>query len=72
MQGDGRLVASGKLDKPRYTGLFDAFSKIKAAEGMEVIDVLEAHKDDDAAVAPGSVNFRGWMSVNLVGPTVGV
>merc|ERR1711988_1183207 len=24
----------GKLDKPRYTGLFDAFSKIKAAEGM--------------------------------------
>ena len=45
---------------------------VKAAEGMEVIDVLEAHKDDDAAVAPGSVNFRGWMSVNLVGPTVGV
>ena len=29
MQGDGRLVAAGKLDKPRYTGLFDAFSKIK-------------------------------------------
>ena len=34
MQGDGRLVAAGKLDKPRYTGLFDAFTKIKAAEGM--------------------------------------
>merc|ERR1712151_1265920 len=33
-QGDGRLVAAGKLDKPRYTGLFDAFAKIKAAEGM--------------------------------------
>lgn len=29
MQGDGRLVAAGKLDKPRYTGLFDAFTKIK-------------------------------------------
>lgn len=34
MQGDGRLVAAGKLDKPRYTGLFDAFAKIKAEEGM--------------------------------------
>merc|ERR1719353_1215722 len=35
MQGDGRLVAAGKLDKPRYTGLFDAFTKIKAEEGMK-------------------------------------
>merc|ERR1719316_1838947 len=34
MQGDGRLVAAGKLDKPRYTGLFDAFSRIHAAEGI--------------------------------------
>jgi len=34
MLGEGRLVAAGKLDKPRYTGLFDAFAKIKAAEGM--------------------------------------
>lgn len=34
MQGDGRLVAAGKLDKARYTGLFDAFTKIKAAEGI--------------------------------------
>merc|ERR1719408_1189660 len=34
MQSDGRLVAAGKLDAPRYTGLFDAFNKIKAAEGM--------------------------------------
>merc|ERR1712232_900115 len=34
MQGDGRLVAAGKLDKPRYVGLFDAFAKIKASEGM--------------------------------------
>jgi solute carrier family 25 uncoupling protein 27 len=33
MQGDGRLVAMGKLDKPRYTGLIDAFTKIKAQEG---------------------------------------
>lgn len=33
MQGDGRLVAMGKLDKPRYAGLMDAFVKIKAAEG---------------------------------------
>uniref|UniRef100_A0A3B4X876 Mitochondrial uncoupling protein 3-like n=1 Tax=Seriola lalandi dorsalis TaxID=1841481 RepID=A0A3B4X876_SERLL len=34
MQGDGRLVAAGKLDKPRYTGLFDAFTKIKAEAGI--------------------------------------
>jgi len=34
MQGDGRLVAAGKLDKPRYTGLFDAFTKIKAESGI--------------------------------------
>lgn len=34
MQGDGRLVAAGKLDKPRYTGLMDAFVKIKAEEGI--------------------------------------
>ena len=34
MQGDGRLVAAGKLEAPRYNGLFDAFNKIKAAEGM--------------------------------------
>jgi len=34
MQSDGRLVAAGKLDAPRYTGLMDAFTKIKAAEGM--------------------------------------
>jgi len=34
MQGDGRLVAAGKLDKPRYTGLMDAFTKIKAEEGI--------------------------------------
>ena len=27
--------AAGKLDAPRYTGLFDAFTKIKAAEGMK-------------------------------------
>jgi len=34
MQSDGRLVAAGKLDAPRYNGLFDAFTKIKAAEGV--------------------------------------
>merc|ERR1719446_2027260 len=34
MQSDGRLVAAGKLDKARYSGLFDAFSRIKATEGM--------------------------------------
>ena len=34
MQGDGRLVAAGKLDKPRYTGLFDAFTKIRAEAGI--------------------------------------
>merc|ERR1712110_157281 len=34
MQSDGRLVAAGKLDKTRYSGLFDAFFKIKAAEGV--------------------------------------
>ena len=34
MQSDGRLVAAKKLDKPRYTGLFDAFAKIQAAEGI--------------------------------------
>jgi len=34
MQSDGRLVAAGKLEKTRYTGLFNAFSTIKSAEGM--------------------------------------
>ena len=34
MQNDGRLVASGKLEAPRYTGLADAFTKIKAQEGI--------------------------------------
>ena len=34
MQSDGRLVAAGKLDKPRYAGLFDAFTRIQAAEGI--------------------------------------
>uniref|UniRef100_A0A7S0EB55 Mitochondrial carrier protein n=1 Tax=Phaeocystis antarctica TaxID=33657 RepID=A0A7S0EB55_9EUKA len=34
MQNDGRLVASGKMEAPRYTGLADAFTKIKAQEGV--------------------------------------
>jgi len=34
MQSDGRLVAAGKLESPRYSGLMDAFTKIKASEGM--------------------------------------
>jgi len=34
MQSDGRLVAAGKMEAPRYTGLMDAFTKIKAAEGV--------------------------------------
>ena len=34
MQNDGRLVASGKMEAPRYTALADAFTKIKAQEGM--------------------------------------
>jgi len=34
MQSDGRLVATGKLESPRYVGVFDAFNKIRAAEGM--------------------------------------
>jgi len=34
MQGDGRLVAAGKLEKPRYAGMFDAFTKIKAESGI--------------------------------------
>ena len=34
MQSDGRLVAAGKLEAPRYTGLMDAFTKIRASEGM--------------------------------------
>ena len=29
MQSDGRLVAAGKLDSPRYNGIFDAFTKIR-------------------------------------------
>mmetsp|Transcript_101162 Transcript_101162/g.284146 ORF Transcript_101162/g.284146 Transcript_101162/m.284146 type:complete len:312 (+) Transcript_101162:77-1012(+) len=33
MMGDGRLVAAGKLDKPRYTGLVHAFQTIYRAEG---------------------------------------
>ena len=39
MQSDGRLVAAGKLDKPRYTGLFDAFTTIQKAEGMSAHQV---------------------------------
>jgi solute carrier family 25 (mitochondrial uncoupling protein), member 27 len=34
MQTDGRLVASGKLAAPRYSGLVDAFRKIFATEGV--------------------------------------
>ena len=34
MQNDGRLVAAGKMEAPRYNGLADAFTKIKAQEGM--------------------------------------
>jgi len=34
MQSDGRLVASGKLNAPRYNGLADAFRKIFRAEGL--------------------------------------
>jgi len=34
MQGDGRLVAAGRLIQPRYSGLMDAFAKIKADEGI--------------------------------------
>ena len=34
MQSDGRLVAAGKLEAPRYNGLMDAFTKIRAAEGI--------------------------------------
>eukprot|EP00928_Gymnodinium_smaydae_P064794 TRINITY_DN48056_c0_g1_i1.p1 TRINITY_DN48056_c0_g1~~TRINITY_DN48056_c0_g1_i1.p1 ORF type:complete len:309 (+),score=27.22 TRINITY_DN48056_c0_g1_i1:47-973(+) len=32
--GDGRLVAAGKLKKPRYTGLIDAFRTIYRMEGL--------------------------------------
>ena len=41
MQSDGRLVAAGKLDQPRYNGLFDAFTKIKAAEAAMVSELRE-------------------------------
>merc|ERR1712039_422728 len=34
MMGDGRLVAAGKLDKPRYTGLAHAFKTIWRTEGF--------------------------------------
>jgi solute carrier family 25 uncoupling protein 27 len=34
MQADGRLVAAGKLDKPRYSGLLDALRQISAQEGV--------------------------------------
>lgn len=34
MMGDGRLVAAGKLDKPRYAGLLDAFRTIYRLEGV--------------------------------------
>jgi len=34
MMGDGRLVAAGKLDKPRYTGLVHAFRTIYTTEGL--------------------------------------
>lgn len=34
MMGDGRLVAAGKLDRPRYTGLMHAFRTIYATEGL--------------------------------------
>lgn len=34
MQGDGRLIAAGKLDKPRYNGFFHALSTIGKTEGV--------------------------------------
>merc|ERR1712060_273629 len=34
MMGDGRLVAAGKLEKPRYSGLLHAFRTIYRVEGM--------------------------------------
>jgi len=34
MQSDGRLVAAGEMKAPRYTGLMDAFTKIRASEGI--------------------------------------
>lgn len=34
MMGDGRLVAAGKLEKPRYIGLVHAFRTIYVTEGL--------------------------------------
>jgi len=34
MQSDGRLVAAGKMEAPRYSSMMDAFTKIQATEGM--------------------------------------
>lgn len=34
MQGDAKQIAAGKLDKPRYSSLLDAFVKIKAEDGI--------------------------------------
>ena len=35
MQADGRLVAAGELKAPRYAGITDAFTKIRAQEGIK-------------------------------------
>mmetsp|Transcript_125751 Transcript_125751/g.367477 ORF Transcript_125751/g.367477 Transcript_125751/m.367477 type:complete len:314 (+) Transcript_125751:83-1024(+) len=35
MMGDGRLVAMGKLEKPRYSGLMAAFRTIYRTEGLK-------------------------------------
>lgn len=34
MMGDGRLVAAGKLERPRYSGLFNAFRTIYMTDGL--------------------------------------
>eukprot|EP00927_Polykrikos_kofoidii_P049347 TRINITY_DN43416_c0_g1_i1.p1 TRINITY_DN43416_c0_g1~~TRINITY_DN43416_c0_g1_i1.p1 ORF type:complete len:315 (+),score=28.84 TRINITY_DN43416_c0_g1_i1:132-1076(+) len=34
MMGDARLVAAGQMERPRYTGLLDAFRHIYKAEGF--------------------------------------
>jgi solute carrier family 25 uncoupling protein 27 len=76
MQSDGRLVASGELTKPRYSGLMDAMRKISAEEGIaglwkgSVPAVQRAALVNLGELATYDTAKQMWLGTGLVGDNV--
>lgn len=76
MQADGRLVASGELSKPRYSGLVDAMRKITTQEGVvglwkgSVPAVQRAAMVNLGELATYDTAKQMWLGTGLVADNV--